>query len=149
TPLSQVANIPLHYRAAGWLARRSLQSFWQTLYLVSLRGLGYNNWISSINGEDRFAREWARKRAEKPVVVFDVGANKGDFTSTLLPLLAQAKFYLFEPNPKTFKRLSQRYGSEPRITLEPLGLGAEDGSLPLYDFKNGKGSERASFLVES
>ena len=147
--MSRVASIPLHYRAAGWLARRRFQSLWRALYLISLRGLGYNNWISSINGEDRFARGWAREHAAQPVVIFDVGANKGDFTATFLPLLTCAKFYLFEPNPKTFQHLSRRYLDDSRIVLEAQGVGAQPGSLPLYDFKNGKGSERASFLIES
>jgi FkbM family methyltransferase len=119
------------------------------MYLVSLRGLGYNNWISSINGEDRFARAWAAKHRLQPVTIFDIGANIGDFTATLLPMLQQAKFYLFEPNPRTFPRLRDRYGDHRNVTLEQVGVGANSGSLPLYDFQHGAGSERASFLIDT
>ena len=147
--MSVVKRIPWQYRMAGWLARKRLQPFWQAVYRVALRGLGYNNFISAINGEGRFALAWARAHAMERVVIFDVGANEGDFTAAIQPLLPHARFHLFEPNPRTFGRLQERYGAAANVTVEPRGIAAAAGALTLYDFRHGRGSERASFLVES
>lgn len=79
--MSTPAHIPIQVRIARLLARRNLQRFWEVLYLISVRGLGYNNYISSINGEDRFVQEWLLKYLRDNLVVFDVGANIGEFTA--------------------------------------------------------------------
>ncbi|HXJ03142.1 MAG TPA: FkbM family methyltransferase [Micropepsaceae bacterium] len=147
--MSLISRPPFRYRLASLLARRGLQPLWQRLNDLSYWGLGYNNWISQLNGEDRFAAGWAQTHKGRPVIVFDIGANEGDFTGVLLPSLPQAEFHLFEPNPPTFARLKSRYGEHSRIHLNACGVGDKPGKAILYDFKSGKGSERASLIAET
>jgi hypothetical protein len=124
------------------LARNSLQRIWEGLYLISMRGLGYNNYLSPINGEDRYTREWLRASRKEHLVVFDVGANRGDFTDYFSSYARVAcDFYLFEPNSKTFADLKARFGGNSNIRLEQKGVGEKSGRLPLYDVQGSAGTE--------
>src|SRR3981081_4363496 len=105
TSLSKVGRIPLRYRIGHYMARKRLQPLWRRLNALSYWGLGYNNWISALNGEDAFGRSWAAKQVGRQPVIFDVGANEGDFTAHLLGLVPGGEFHLFEPSPQTFARL--------------------------------------------
>lgn len=142
-------RIPLQLRVAALLARPALQPLWEWLYLLSLRGLGYNNPKEEINGENRFVREWLRNRHE-PLTVFDVGANAGDFTGNFaLHAQAPCEFHLFEPHPETFARLSARFPGQPNVALVRAGVGAQKGEMPLYDVQGQHGTVWASFRREA
>lgn len=67
-------------------------------------------------------------------VVFDVGANGGDYikiaveTSKLQPLVVHA----FEPSETAFKSLLSRWGSRDDVVLNRLALGSTRGTRSLY-----------------
>ena len=42
-------------------------------------------------------------------VIFDVGANEGDYTSELLKYYKNANYYLFEPSTLNYKKLKIKY----------------------------------------
>jgi FkbM family methyltransferase len=154
--VSGMPKAPLQCQIAGMIARRQLQPLWGALFKISLRGLGYHNWYSALNGEDRFGREWAAARCAAAarsgaadLAVFDVGANEGDFTANLLGLVPPgARFFLFEPNPKTAARLKRRFADRADVAVEAAGVGAEAGVLSLYDVAGTQGTPRASFLPQ-
>ena len=146
--MSGSPNIPWKYRMGATLARGALQPLWQALNALSYWGLGYNNWYSSANGEDRFVAQWARQWRGKTPVIFDIGANEGDTTIQFLNALPDADFHLFEPNPATYSRLRGRFSNKKNIAINHCGVGKSVGELMLYDF-GAKGSERASFLQET
>jgi len=134
------------YRFASLLARNAMQPIWEFLYLTALRGLGYNNPLSQLNGEERFARDWVERHGSNDLVVFDVGANEGNFTGHLRSLGAHScRYFLFEPNPKTFRRLEARFATDDRVHIEQVGVGAASGKLPLYDITGSQGTQWASF----
>jgi FkbM family methyltransferase len=54
--------------------------------------------------------------------IFDVGANTGQSCAEYLQHWPSAKIYCFEPSPKVFKVLSDRYGHNNRVELLKLGL---------------------------
>ena len=122
-------------------ARKKFYRLNRILFRLSLRGMGIFNYKSdAASGEEYFLREHLRG-VEKPVV-FDVGANKGDYSSAILKANRDAEVFAFEPHPITFEDLSRR--------LSPLGakvINAACGKLPgrmvLYDYLTG-GSEHAS-----
>jgi len=140
-------------RVLGWMARRPLQPLWWGLYRVAIGGLGHMNADPRFNGEDRFMRDWARARAASkpgvPPVVLDVGANEGDFTAAALAALGDCRIHCFEPNPKTFARLSARFAGDARVTLNNIGLSDKPGTFTLYDYAGSEGSGHASFLAET
>lgn len=139
---------PLKYRIGSLLAQRMLQPLWRALNALSYWGLGYNNWYSAANGENKFVARWARQWRGPAPIVFDVGANEGDTTIQFLNAFPGANIHLFEPNPATYSRLSARFSGRKNIVVNHCGVGKAAGHLTLYDFQ-GRGSERASFLEES
>lgn len=80
-----------------------LAPFHHAIVTASLHALGYGNmYRDSWTGE-----EWFIKKIlvpTKPKVIFDVGANIGNYSSLLLKY-TDATIYAFEPNPSSYGRL--------------------------------------------
>jgi len=68
-------------------------------------------------------------------VVFDVGANRGDFSDAFLNL--GATVYAIEPHPVCTAELTALYGHRARFALVDCALGATPGEAPLYLGENG------------
>jgi FkbM family methyltransferase len=63
-------------------------------------------------------------------LVFDIGANLGDFSDAFLQL--GTKVYGFEPNPFCIQELLSLYGDRPNFTLVQQAVGASEGPGTLY-----------------
>jgi FkbM family methyltransferase len=88
---------------------------------------GENDDDMRANGELTFMRQ----RLPSASVVFDVGANVGDWTACALGVNARAEYHCFEPSSETFVAL-QRHRWPPNVRLNHSALGAETGSLTLH-----------------
>jgi FkbM family methyltransferase len=89
-----------------------------------------NNADMVTNGELRLLRELAPRLQ----TVFDVGANAGDWTAQLLPLLpASARVHAFEPCQATCERFLGK-GFPPRVRLHRLALSSAAGEAALHVF---------------
>jgi FkbM family methyltransferase len=64
-------------------------------------------------------------------VVFDVGANHGDWTDCALRINPSAAYHCFEPVAATFESLSRRR-YPPNVKLHPFALGASDEERTIY-----------------
>ncbi len=73
--------------------------------------------------------------------LFDVGANKGDFTKLILDFFGNeiSKIHSFEPSKATFELLSNNIKSDKAI-LNNKGLGKEAGTFPFYTDFPGSGT---------
>lgn len=93
----------------------------------------------NVNGEMRLVKTVLRS-IDSPVV-FDVGANKGEWTTELLRVgSADLKVYLFEPFPTTFATLSGNI-SDPRATLCRIALSdSVDDAITGYEASPTAGS---------
>jgi FkbM family methyltransferase len=100
--------------------------------VLQRRGFGTDN--AAVNGEERALRQVAGGLpADGEVVVFDVGANRGDFAARALAAVGQrARIHCFEPSPAAFAELARRFESEPRIRLANVGLSDDDRDAVLY-----------------
>jgi FkbM family methyltransferase len=103
---------------------RALQPLWELVYRASL--VGMNFWSSHISatGEIDALRRIADRLPADPVI-FDVGANTGDFTSLCLQYLpAGCVVHAFEPSAATFDLLrTQLAGARnDRVHLHNLGF---------------------------
>lgn len=65
-------------------------------------------------------------------MIFDVGANVGDWTAQYLTHAPNATFYCFEPAAETARELSRRMGPTPRVQVSQLAIGSAKGSATLY-----------------
>ncbi len=117
------------------------------LFYLGLHGLGVLNYQNDeISGEHYLIHDWlphAIKRSEP--IFFDIGANVGNYTATLLKKFPRASIHAFEPHPTTFARLLTNDFPAARVTCHNLAIGESAGSLTLYDRADHDGSTHASF----
>src|SRR5947209_1610368 len=66
----------------------------------------------------------------RTALVFDVGANRGDFTDAFLRL--GANVHAVEPHPFCIEELKALYRRSPRFTLHSCALGAQPGEAQLF-----------------
>ncbi len=73
--------------------------------------------------------------------LFDVGANKGDFTKIILDFFNNddIEIHSFEPSKATFELLSNNIKSD-KVILNNKGLGKEAGTFPFYTDRPGSGA---------
>ncbi len=69
--------------------------------------IGLNNFDIEKNGE-KFIAEAFAKSIEKPIV-FDVGANQGDWSEIFLKANESSSIYMFDANPDICKSLDERF----------------------------------------
>lgn len=78
----------------------------------------------------------------KSCVIFDVGANVGNYTKLIGGLLKDATIYAFEPNMNSFSSLDE-LGCE-KVRCFNLGFGAGCSQGKLYTYKDSLDSSHAS-----
>lgn len=85
---------------------------------------------------DLFHASWEarEKRPERPVVVVDVGANRGDYAAAVLERFDRARIVCFEPQASAVKALEQRLGSQ--VEIVPIALAGRDGRAVLRSTHN-------------
>lgn len=83
----------------------------------------------------------------KPVM-FDVGANIGDFSCHLAKFYPSARIYSFEPNKFTFEKLTANSKQFNNIIRSNAGLGSEKSTLTIYTYDNELASGHASVFKE-
>lgn len=116
------------------------------------RALGDNNGNMETSGELFLLRQILRfqKKGGREFIAFDVGANVGEWTTSLLGLLEGARFkghlHCFEPAPAAFSELQSamarnRIGEN--VICVNAGLSDSDGTMELYI--NGKSAGINSF----
>ncbi|MCP9886999.1 FkbM family methyltransferase [Cyanobium sp. ATX 6A2] len=134
-----------------WLAK-----FNKALVLAGLRGQGILNYQDfRISGEKGFARSVLktykeRRPADLPptdAVVFDVGANVGNWALmvTSLKIETPYRLFAFEPSPETFTTLAARVREIPAIKTFNIGLSNQRGAARMHDYADSSyGSTHAS-----
>lgn len=93
--------------------------------------MGYGAATLGMGGGDKVALRLAARTLHRPMI-FDVGANVGDFAQQALAMFREARVWCFEPSPDTFTRLERHLAHEPRATLVEAAVGEHPGSAVLY-----------------
>jgi FkbM family methyltransferase len=118
----------------------ALQPFWEKVHRMALMGLNYGAGYLHDESGELWVIEQLRGRAPggEPLTVFDVGANEGQYTSSLLGILGEGmNIYSFEPSPRAFEVLSEKHGGHPSIRLFEVGLSDRDGEATLFSIDAG------------
>ena len=71
-------------------------------------------------------------RQVKFATVIDGGANVGDYAAKMRGDYPCAEIHAFEPTPKLFQGLKQRFAGDAKISCYDLALGDEDGSATFH-----------------
>jgi FkbM family methyltransferase len=117
---------------------RRLQPLYRKMHTLSLLGMNYGN--AHRKGCERLILDGLR---EAPVV-FDGGANVGDYVQAILGTRPRANIYAFEPAADSFAALSGRFPSG--VHLFEAGLSDQDAEAVLY--ADEPMSESASILPQ-
>jgi len=94
------------------------------LYVRTYNNLNYD---METNGEFHLLDRLSTVGIE---TVFDVGANKGEYTQACLSRFPRATIHAFEAAPPTFEKLVGNVASD-RVRLNPVGLSDAEGTLVL------------------
>jgi FkbM family methyltransferase len=112
-----------------------LQPLWEFLNALSLFGMNIGGGSNVKDSGERWVmRHFKRYLPEgRRAVVFDVGANIGDYAKEILETLGNGvDIYCFEPSRKTFGMLSANLAEHPNARLLNHGLGAKESAATLY-----------------
>jgi FkbM family methyltransferase len=104
--------------------RRALQPLYRKLHMLSLIGMNYGGAAS------KQCERLVIDRLDVTPVIFDAGANVGDYTQFVLDERPGAAIYAFEPASDSFAALSRRFPSG--VHLFEAGLSDQDGEAVLY-----------------
>ncbi len=114
----------------------------ERLYSVALKGMNYGRASNyHHNGELEVLKMVSHRLKDESAVLFDVGANKGEFSKRILEAwgLKPFQLYAFEPSKKTFALLQQSLAKSTAVHLINLGMGERPDTVELYSDRDGSG----------
>ena len=136
-PIKEVCITIASYLFANRLAQQILQ---KTVVISNyFMGIGAGAHTSS-SGEASILAN-LESYGTPPFVIFDVGANQGQFLQLALDNVANAKtqIHCFEPASAAFSILSKCYSGYKDVKLNNFGLGAASRKATLYFDQPGSG----------
>lgn len=110
----------------GLYGKKSFQKLFWKIYHFSLKGLNFN----IVGSGEKNVLGYLKNRLSENPILFDVGANKGDYTKDLLNYFPISEIHAFEPIPNTFNLLHSI--SLPKGKLNNLGLGAKKEKVKMF-----------------
>ena len=112
------------------------------LISLAVRIAAKMNHFAGFGFAGRGSIEWEVKNAmmfvANPRVIFDIGANNGDYSKSLLRIIPNCVIHLFEPDSKNFQALQASFSSSDHY-LNKLGVSSAHGQAILYSDQEGSG----------
>ncbi len=121
---------------------KNFQFLFEMLQSLSTKGLNYGRASDySNNGESKLLEKVGAMVGTASSVLFDVGANQGEFTKHILEAWGGMSYqvYAFEPSKKTFEMLLGAVQGSPFVHLYNVGFGEQPGTVELYYDREGSG----------
>ena len=132
SPLRRFAALVLRPLWAHARRRGTLSQLLARAGATYHRNFEEGRWGFEVNGEQDLAIALARLGALD--IVFDVGANIGDWSATVLRTAPTARIHAFEIAPPTFAKLQGRFNDEPRVAVNAFGLADRAGEVEIDFF---------------
>jgi FkbM family methyltransferase len=135
-------------RIARALARNRRAKWAQWVHGIILdlhKGFENLDYDFDSNGE-RWVLDQVSK-ARKVATVFDVGANRGDWTAIALEIFPGAHIHSFEIVPETYSYLRERVASSSRVFPNNIGLSDSEDTINVHyqPLRNGQATSVAGF----
>jgi len=136
-PVTMLRTLSARLKTVAGYGRLRSQWLYEKLYFHGIYGQNYASPNHTQNGEvvavTTVADHLLRQHGAGPLMVFDVGANVGEYARVLRGAFGErAVLHCFEPSPVTFARLLADVGGEPQTHLHQMGLGDKPGEFTLY-----------------
>jgi FkbM family methyltransferase len=120
----------------AWIfGRPFFNRFNSLLFFLSLRGMGLYNSTSLLLSGERWLLINVVKKMGKNLIIFDIGANIGDYSKEIINCgVIAEKIYAFEPHPETYRRLKDNVKDTKGVVI-PINVAMSDkkGQISLYD----------------
>ena len=115
-----------------------LQPLWSRLHTLSIFAMNYGGGgVIETSGEAWVVSNLVRRlleRIEAPVV-FDVGANVGEYAALIHRVIPDALIYAFEPSIEVYQQLANNVARyDGRVQAFNLGLSDEEKTVELYSY---------------
>jgi len=113
-------------------------SVWEKMEYTGAYFAGKGSGSDSLGAEAKAAARFIGDRSG--LVIFDIGANQGDWSAAILGALGRriAKLYQWEPSPHNIQFLRERFSDE-RISVVPFAVGDREGDADLFSDTPGSG----------
>lgn len=99
--------------------------------LLESQGFGSGARVST-SGEIKAAHSFLYKCAFKNPVIFDVGANRGEYCEGILSEFPKSQIYAFEPSTLMSEALKKRFTATKQVSVCSYGLGDKTQEMSLY-----------------
>lgn len=135
--MTKTSFAPLFRGIAHFTGNRLCQRLLDDLVIAAqyLQGIGVGAEVLTSGEEVIFdrLRRYARG-LDRPLCIFDVGANRGHFLTMTLDSLRDCPLHVhsFEPSPKAFALLSDTARPHDNVTINNFALGRTAGEFELF-----------------
>lgn len=101
---------------------------------------GAVSYSGELNALRYVRKQLLQKFPHRNVVLFDVGANVGDYTKDMISQYGNsATVHCFEPSIPTYQRLVSNVGQYPNVRCHDFGLSNESGNMTMFTNEEGSG----------
>lgn len=134
----------LKQSVSKFIRKKMFYRFWRKLYEISIYGMnmGPASGYPHYSGEE-WIIHFVKNRITSPFpVIFDVGANRGDYAAAVIRAFGSRNFSLhcFEPSESAFELLRERFSNCPNVNLHNFGFGDKVETVKLHSLSEGIGS---------
>ncbi len=115
------------------------QLFFEKLHKIALRGMNYGRGDDISYSGERFIIQKVLGPLREKTIIFDVGANVGNYSRLVVECLGDAniEIFSFEPSKATYRLLKKNTADISCIHTFNTGLGSSSRKETLYSDKNG------------
>jgi FkbM family methyltransferase len=122
--------------------KKKYQPLFESLYRMSLTGMNIGGGTNVADSGELNVLHYIRSKMGNGVraVIFDVGANIGDYSLLLHEVFGDAvEIHSFEPSEKTYAELVRNLDGKVKGTRHHFGLGDRENRTSLYSNADGSG----------
>lgn len=121
--------------------KKRLQNFFSKVHQYSLSGLNIGSGGDFNSSGEKYALEFIKRQLNTSgntnPIIFDVGANIGDYTVELAKMFGtESEIHSFEPSAKTFIELKKNCKNIHNVTLHQIAFSETTGTTTLYSDSN-------------
>lgn len=122
--------------------KKSLQSFFETAHQYSLSGMNIGSGADFNSSGEKYVLEFIRSKFEENgvmnPVIFDVGANIGDYSKEIYSIfVGKVVIHAFEPAHYTADVLRKNCAALSTVSIHQTALGESNGMITIYSDKAG------------
>ncbi len=133
---NKIFSFIYRYYVLPRIGKREYQSFFETLYNIGITGMNYGNGGDVKNSGELTCISYIQSQLSKKenLVLFDVGANVGDYSKALIDSFKNnpITLFAFEPSKKTFLKLKENIGESDNVCLFNFGFSNQKTILKLF-----------------